>query len=96
MAKISQHFTITKKLPIPHGSIEFSGIVYKRDASNYDIEDVIYHTVSNGQPVTESITQWFHTFRACTDPFFHDDDIQALLNEWLTANPIVSHIKVAA
>ncbi len=82
MAKIAQHFTVTKCFPDNLGCIEFSGIVYKRDAEKYDIEDVIFKTGNS----TENITQFFHMFRATTDPEFHHSDIVYLLNEWLRSD----------
>ena len=83
MAKLAKHFTVTKHLPDQLGSIEFSGIVYKNDPENYDIEDVRFSTTVKKQIVTEDITQFFHMFRQTTDPEFHHNDIIELLTEWL-------------
>lgn len=83
MAKVSKYFTVTKSLP-GGARIEFSGIVYNNDPGKYDIEDVRFHTKDSlKNEVSDDITQWFHQFRAHTDPQFHDNDIQELLHEWL-------------
>lgn len=99
MAKIAQHFAITKHLP-NKARIEFSGIVYNRIPDCYDIEDVLFFTKDRfGRESIETITQWFHSFRQLTDPEFHNDDIVALLSEWLNSDEAkypANHLKEAA
>lgn len=98
MAKLAKHFTVTKHLP-NKASIEFSGIVYKDDCENYDIEDVRFHTFDSKGEIVENITQWFFSFRALNDPEFHHEDICELLFEWLQsdeAKPNYSQLNEAA
>ena len=99
MAKVSQHFTITKHL-VNKAFIVFDGIVYNNDPENYDIEDVSFHIKDNqGVELVEDITQWFHSFRQLTDPEFHHDDICELLAEWLNSDEAkfpFNHLKEAA
>lgn len=92
MAKIAQHFTVTKHL-INGARIEFSGIVYNKDHEHYDIETVHFHTIDPlKQEVTEDITQWFHSFREITNPEFHHEDISNLLLEWLQSDEAKTNI----
>ena len=86
MARRARHFTVTKHIPRDYGSIEFSGIVYRNDPEQYDIDDVRFHIAARGQNITEDITQFFRMYRETTDPEFHHEDICELLAEWLVSD----------